>query len=87
MGKIYLFFALSRTDGRVPSQQGFPTTFFSADVSPGTSGHFWWGGGGGGVVRRRKNGCGQPARIGLKKTYFEEQIFWVLVSPLLRGSI
>ena len=46
-----------------------------------------FGGGGGGVVRRRKNGCGQPARIGLKKRYFEEQIFWVLVSPLLRGSI
>ena len=42
-GKIYLFFALSKTDGRVPSQQGFPTTFFSADVSPGTSGHFWCG--------------------------------------------
>ena len=79
MGKIYLFFALSKTDGRVPSRQGVPTTCFSAVISPGTSGHFGCahriekfrplvgggggGGGGGGLVRRRKNGCGSQQEL------------------------
>ena len=50
MGKIYLFFALSRTDGRVPSQQGFPTFFFQQTYLQALLATFGggWGGGGGG---------------------------------------
>ena len=56
LGKMYLFLTPSKTDGRVPSQQGAPMNLqpdlpgsFPADVRTDIAGTFGQVGGGGGV--------------------------------------
>jgi len=76
-----LFLTPSKTDGRVPSQQGAPDNLqpnllrsFPADICPEIIGQF---------------GCGHRAKFcpsgggGRENIYFEEQIHWVPLQVVL----
>ena len=67
LGKIYLFLTPSKTDGRVPSQQGAPATCnLQPDLQTCSdiTGQFGCGGGGGGSegVDLKEIGCGQRTK-------------------------